>query len=77
MPLSVSSHIKTGILVIRTTKDDNVYLNIFKPDQLQHDTFYLAVKINCKVEDTFKLSASGSDPKGSAYIIALANSEAV
>ncbi|CAK68644.1 unnamed protein product (macronuclear) [Paramecium tetraurelia] len=76
-PLSVSSHLKTGILVVRTTKNENVYLNIYKPDQLQHETFYLAVKINGKVDDAFTLSVSGSDPVGSAYIVALANGEAV
>lgn len=75
--MSVSSHLKTGILVIRTTKKENVYLNIFKPDQLQHDTFYLAVKINGKVDDTFEVSISGSDPIGSGYIVALANGKAV
>ncbi|CAK84018.1 unnamed protein product (macronuclear) [Paramecium tetraurelia] len=76
-PLGVSSHLQTGILVIRTTKNDNVYLNIYKPGLLQHDTFYLAVKINAKVDDTFAVSASGSDPIGSAYILTLANGETV
>ncbi|CAD8171962.1 unnamed protein product [Paramecium pentaurelia] len=76
-PLGVSSHLQTGILIIRTTKNDNVYLNIFKPDQLQHDTFYLAVKINAKVDDIFAVSACGSDPIGSAYIITLVSSEVV
>ncbi|CAD8146692.1 unnamed protein product [Paramecium pentaurelia] len=52
-PLGVSSHQQTGTLIIRTFKNDNVYLNIFKPNQLQHDTFYSAVQINAKIDDTF------------------------
>ncbi|CAD8123491.1 unnamed protein product [Paramecium sonneborni] len=77
-PLGVSSHLQSGILIVRTQKNDEVFLNIFKPDQLQLDTFYFAVKINnAKTDSQFAVSSSGSDLTEQAYLVTLVNGESV
>ncbi|CAD8121096.1 unnamed protein product [Paramecium sonneborni] len=45
-PLLVTSQLSTGNLIIKTKKGEKNYLNIFKPSQAQHDTFYLTYELD-------------------------------
>ncbi|CAK84019.1 unnamed protein product (macronuclear) [Paramecium tetraurelia] len=72
-PLVVTSQLSTGNLVIKTTKAQDVYLNIYRPSLTQHDTFYLSFKLNgIKSDDQFQLSLGGS-----LYIITFANGQKI
>ncbi|CAK68643.1 unnamed protein product (macronuclear) [Paramecium tetraurelia] len=61
-PLTVKFQLSTGNLIIKTSKAQDFYLNIFRPSTTQHDTFYLAISVlTLKDDPQFTISVAEDD----------------